>query len=83
METDQNLQNKKFSGFLGAVLLVIGSYGSGHGCQNMASSVHYYPDAYSGWNAVASYGSYLTTLSTILFFVITYFALVSKSRAKG
>ena len=28
-----------------------------------------YPDAYSGWNAIASYGSYISALSSIFFFM--------------
>jgi len=35
-----------------------------------------YPDAYSGFNALASYGSILSALSGVLFFYIVYVSLV-------
>ena len=31
-----------------------------------------YPDAFSGWNAVASYGSILSVVATVLFGYIVY-----------
>lgn len=34
-----------------------------------------YPDAYAGWNAVASYGSYLSLIGAIFFFYIVYVTL--------
>nr|WFG74025.1 cytochrome c oxidase subunit I [Cavernulicola chilensis] len=34
-----------------------------------------YPDAYAGWNAVASYGSYLSLLGVIFFFYIAHLTL--------
>ena len=34
-----------------------------------------YPDAYAGWNAVATYGSYITTVSALFFFYIIYVTL--------
>ena len=36
-----------------------------------------YPDAYAGWNLVASYGSYLSAISTIFFFYVVYHTLTS------
>ena len=31
-----------------------------------------YPDAFAGWNAVASYGSYISIVASLLFFYIVY-----------
>ena len=36
-----------------------------------------YPDAYAGWNAVASFGSLVTTVGAILFIYIIYKTLTS------
>jgi len=36
-----------------------------------------YPDAYFGWNSVASFGSYISALSALLFFFIVYNTLTS------
>jgi heme/copper-type cytochrome/quinol oxidase subunit 1 len=35
-----------------------------------------YPDAFAGWNAVASFGSYVSAFSALLFFYIVYETLV-------
>ena len=45
------------------------------GLAGMPRRIPDYPDAYSGWNAVASYGSYLSTFSSLLFIYIVYFTL--------
>ncbi len=36
-----------------------------------------YPDAFAGWNAVASYSVYLIGLGAILFFYVVYKTLTS------
>ena len=38
-----------------------------------------YPDAYSDWNLIASYGSYVALLSTLFFFYIIYVALTNNT----
>jgi len=35
-----------------------------------------FPDAYSGWNAVASYGSYISAVGAVFFFYVVYVALM-------
>jgi len=51
------------------------------GLAGMPRRIPDYPDAYAGWNAVASYGSYLSMIGAILFFYIVYKALInSKSK---
>jgi heme/copper-type cytochrome/quinol oxidase subunit 1 len=36
-----------------------------------------YPDAYSGWNYVGSFGSYISVFALVLFFVIIYETLTN------
>lgn len=42
-----------------------------------------YPDAYAPWNSLASYGSNLSVLSTLLFFVVVYDTLTSAPKSKS
>jgi len=42
------------------------------GLAGMPRRVPDYPDAYAGWNAIASWGSMITLLATVLFFYIIY-----------
>ncbi|KAA0158020.1 cytochrome c oxidase subunit 1 (mitochondrion) [Cafeteria roenbergensis] len=37
-----------------------------------------YPDAYAGWNFIASVGSYISIIAFLLFFVQTYLVFFSK-----
>ena len=45
------------------------------GLAGMPRRIPDYPDAYAGWNAVATYGSYITTVSALFFFYIIYITL--------
>jgi len=47
------------------------------GLAGMPRRIPDYPDAYAGWNLVASYGSYLSAISTIFFFYVVYHTLTS------
>jgi len=40
-----------------------------------------YPDAFAGWNTVASWGSYVTTIGIALFIYIVYETLTHGERA--
>jgi cytochrome c oxidase subunit 1 len=42
------------------------------GLAGMPRRVPDYPDAYAGWNIIASYGSYLSAISSLFFFYIVY-----------
>jgi cytochrome c oxidase subunit 1 len=42
------------------------------GLSGMPRRIPDYPDALVGWNTISTYGSYITTLSVILFFYIVY-----------
>jgi heme/copper-type cytochrome/quinol oxidase subunit 1 len=45
------------------------------GLAGMPRRVPDYPDAYAGWNAVASFGSYISAISTVFFFYVVFVAL--------
>ena len=47
------------------------------GLAGMPRRIPDYPDAYAGWNLIASYGSYVALLSTVFFFFIVYISLSS------
>jgi cytochrome c oxidase subunit 1 len=48
------------------------------GLAGMPRRVPDWPDAYAGWNAVASFGSYLSALSMVFFFVSMYVLLTAE-----
>jgi len=50
------------------------------GLAGMPRRIPDYPDAFAGWNSIASFGSYVSALSTILFFYIVYITLTSNNR---
>jgi cytochrome c oxidase subunit 1 len=50
------------------------------GLAGMPRRIPDYPDAYSGWNAIASFGSYLSALSAIFFFYVVYVTLTEKGK---
>jgi cytochrome c oxidase subunit 1 len=45
------------------------------GLAGMPRRIPDYPDAFAGWNAVASFGSYISAISAIFFFYIVYVTL--------
>jgi cytochrome c oxidase subunit 1 len=53
------------------------------GLAGMPRRIPDYPDAFAGWNAVASFGSYFSALSAIFFFYIVYVTLTSGSAFKN
>lgn len=53
------------------------------GLAGMPRRIPDYPDAYAGWNLVASFGSYLSAISSIFFFFIVYHTLVHGKPLKG
>jgi len=46
------------------------------GLAGMPRRIPDYPDAYAGWNLIASYGSYLSAISSLFFFFFVYHTLV-------
>jgi heme/copper-type cytochrome/quinol oxidase subunit 1 len=51
------------------------------GLAGMPRRIPDYPDAFAGWNAIASLGSYLSALSAILFFYIVYETLTKGQKS--
>lgn len=50
------------------------------GIAGMPRRIPDYPDAYAGWNAVASYGSYLSAIAALFFFYIVFKTLTGNQR---
>ena len=48
------------------------------GLAGMPRRIPDYPDAFAGWNGIASYGSYLTVLGSIFFFYVVYKTLTEE-----
>lgn len=46
------------------------------GLAGMPRRIPDYPTAYSEWNLIASYGSYLSAISSLFFFYVVYHTLV-------
>jgi cytochrome c oxidase subunit I len=51
------------------------------GLAGMPRRIPDYPDAYAEWNAIASYGSYISAISTVLFFYIVYHTLTQGDKS--
>jgi cytochrome c oxidase subunit 1 len=51
------------------------------GLAGMPRRIPDYPDAYSGWNAIASYGSYISAISTLFFFYVVYITFTEGEKA--
>ncbi len=53
------------------------------GLAGMPRRIPDFPDAFSGWNAVASFGSLISTVSIVLFFYIAYTTLTAGERVSA
>ena len=53
------------------------------GLAGMPRRIPDYPDAYSTWNLLASFGSYISIISLILFLFIVYDTLTTKKKIKN
>jgi heme/copper-type cytochrome/quinol oxidase subunit 1 len=51
------------------------------GLAGMPRRVPDYPDAFSSWNAIASFGSYISVISALLFFFIAYQTLTLEKKS--
>lgn len=52
------------------------------GLAGMPRRIPDYPDAFSGWNAAASYGSYISTVGALFFFYIVYVTFTEGKRVE-
>jgi cytochrome c oxidase subunit 1 len=50
------------------------------GLAGMPRRIPDYADAFAGWNAIASYGSYLSVLGAVFFFYVVYKTLTGDIR---
>jgi cytochrome c oxidase subunit 1 len=50
------------------------------GLAGMPRRIPDYPDAFSGWNAIASFGSFVSSISIVLFFYVAYVTLTQGER---
>ena len=50
------------------------------GLAGMPRRIPDYPDAFAGWNAVCSYGSYLSILASVFFFYVVYLTLTGTEK---
>ena len=48
------------------------------GLAGMPRRVPDYPDAYAGWNLISSYGSTISMISALIFFVGLFYSLTAK-----
>jgi cytochrome c oxidase subunit 1 len=48
------------------------------GLAGMPRRIPDFPDAYSGWNAIASYGSYISAVGAFFFFFVVWYSLASQ-----
>jgi heme/copper-type cytochrome/quinol oxidase subunit 1 len=53
------------------------------GLAGMPRRIPDFPDAYSGWNAIASFGSYISFFSALLFFYVVYVTLVQGKKIEN
>jgi cytochrome c oxidase subunit I len=53
------------------------------GLAGMPRRIPDYPDAYAGWNAVATFGSYITTVSALFFFYVIYVTLTEGEKIQA
>lgn len=47
------------------------------GLSGMPRRIPDYPDAFAGWNAISSFGSYISIISVLVFFYVIYITLTS------
>jgi heme/copper-type cytochrome/quinol oxidase subunit 1 len=50
------------------------------GLAGMPRRIPDFPDAYSDWNAIATFGSFITTVSTLFFFYVVFNTFTSNNR---
>jgi cytochrome c oxidase subunit I len=53
------------------------------GLAGMPRRIPDYPDAYAGWNMIASYGSYISAFGVLIFLFVVFKALLSGEKAAG
>ena len=52
------------------------------GLAGMPRRIPDYPDAYSDWNSIASFGSYVSAFSVVVFLIGVYFTLTNGNKKR-
>jgi len=50
------------------------------GLAGMPRRIPDFPDAYSGWNSISSFGSYISSFSALFFFYLLYISLTTNKK---
>jgi len=50
------------------------------GLAGMPRRIPDYPDAYAGWNSLASFGSYVSGFSVLIFLAVVYITLTGTTK---
>jgi heme/copper-type cytochrome/quinol oxidase subunit 1 len=53
------------------------------GLAGMPRRIPDYPDAFAGWNVIASFGSYISAISALFFLFVVYHTLTSGKKIKA
>ena len=53
------------------------------GLSGMPRRIPDYPDAFAGWNALCSFGSYVSVVGILVFFAVVYFTLTSNQKCSN
>ena len=53
------------------------------GLSGMPRRIPDYPDAFAGWNALCSFGSYVSVVGILVFFAVVYFTFTSDQKCSN
>lgn len=53
------------------------------GLAGMPRRIPDYPDAYAAWNAISSFGSYVSVVGILVFFIVVYYTLTGNTKCEA